>query len=49
MLILSQTETEEVLLERANKLHPDQTFPTIDELTEMTSLFRNPNRKNANL
>ena len=42
-------ETEEVLLERANKLHPDQTFPTLDELTNTTSIFRNPDRKNANL
>ena len=42
-------ETEEVLLARANKLHPDQTFPTLDELTNETSLFRNPDRKNANL
>ena len=42
-------ETEEVLLERAIKLHPDQTFPTLDELTNTTSIFRNPDRKNANL
>jgi len=42
-------ETEEVLLERANKLHPDDTFPELDALNETTSLFHNPNRKNANL
>ena len=42
-------ETEEVLLERAIKLHPDQEFPALDALNEKTSLFHNPNRKNANL
>ena len=42
-------ESEEVLLERANKLHPDDTFPELDALDETTSLFHNPNRKNANL
>ena len=42
-------ETEEVLLERANALHPDDTFPELDALDETTSLFHNPNRKNANL
>jgi|TARA_B110000495_G_scaffold151214_1_gene134199 ferredoxin len=42
-------ETEDVLLERAMKLHPDQEFPALGELTEMTSIFHNPNRKNANL
>ena len=42
-------ETEEELLERAISLHPDQTFPTLDELTNETSLFRNPDRKNADL
>ena len=42
-------ESEEVLLERANKLHPDDTFPELDALDESTSLFHNPNRKNANL
>ena len=42
-------ESEEVLLERANKLHPDDTFPELDSLDETTSLFHNPNRKNANL
>ena len=41
--------TEEELLERANKLHPDVTFPELDALTNETSLFRNPDRKNANL
>ena len=42
-------ETEEVLLERAIKLHPDQEFPALNELTNETSLFHNPDRKNANL
>ena len=42
-------ETEDVLLERAMKLHPDQEFPALKDLTEMTSIFHNPNRKNANL
>ena len=42
-------ETEEELLARANNLHPEDTFPTLDELTNKTSLFRNPDRKNANL
>jgi len=42
-------ETEEVLLARAVTLHPDSDFPVLDDLTNMTSLFRNPDRKNANL
>ena len=42
-------ETEEELLARANKLHPDDTFPELDALTNETSLFRNPSRKNAGL
>tara|TARA_B110000495_G_scaffold5919_1_gene4462 strand:+ start:1266 stop:1604 length:339 start_codon:yes stop_codon:yes gene_type:complete len=42
-------ETEEELLARANTLHPDDKFPALDELTNTTSLFRNPSRKNANL
>ena len=42
-------ETEEVLLERAIRLHPDDEFPALEDLTNMTSLFRNPDRKNANL
>ena len=42
-------ETEEVLLTRAVALHPDTKFPVLEALTEMTSLFHNPNRKNANL
>ena len=40
-------ETEEVLLARAIKLHPDQEFPALGELNEKTSIFHNPNRKNA--
>ena len=42
-------ETEEVLLDRAIKLHPDQDFPALEDLNETTSIFHNPNRKNANL
>ena len=42
-------ETEEELLVKAVKIHPDDTFPTMDELTNETSLFRNPDRKNASL
>ena len=42
-------ETEEVLLARAVTLHPDDKFPIVSELTNKTSLFRNPDRKNANL
>ena len=42
-------ETEEELLARAVTLHADQEFPALDELTNKTSLFRNPDRKNANL
>ena len=42
-------ETEEELLEKAQKIHPDDTFPSADDLTNETSLFRNPDRKNANL
>ena len=42
-------ETEEELLIKATKLHTDQEFPALADLTEKTSLFHNPNRKNANL
>jgi|TARA_R100001244_G_scaffold121374_1_gene91017 ferredoxin len=42
-------ETEVELLEKALKIHPDDTFPALDKLTNKTSLFRNPERKNANL
>ena len=42
-------ESEEELLERAKALHPDDTFPGLDELSAETSLFKNPNRKNAGL
>ena len=44
-----RVETEEELLQRAMNLHSEDTFPTLDELTNKTSLFRNPDRKNANL
>jgi len=42
-------ESEEELLEKAVKIHPDDTFCSLDELTNETSLFRNPERKNASL
>ena len=42
-------ETEEELLVKATKIHPDDTFVSLDDLTNETSLFRNPDRKNANL
>ena len=42
-------ESEEELLERAKALHPDDAFPGLDELSAETSLFKNPNRKNAGL
>lgn len=42
-------ESEEELLERAKQLHPDDTFPGLDDLTAETSPMRNPDRKNANL
>ena len=44
-----RVETEELLLARAVTLHPDQSFPILEALDETTSLFHNPNRKNANL
>ena len=42
-------ETEDDLIAKAKKIHPDQTFPAVSELTAETSPLRNPNRKNANL
>jgi ferredoxin len=42
-------ETEEELLVKAKKIHTDQEFPELADLTEKTSLFHNPNRKKANL
>lgn len=42
-------ETEQELLDKAAKIHPDDTFPTMDELNETNSPMRNPDRKNANL
>ena len=42
-------ETEEELLIKATKLHTDQEFPALADLTEKTSLIHNPNRKNAGL
>ena len=34
-------ETEEQLLEKAVKLHPGQVFPSLSELDESSSRFRN--------
>lgn len=34
-------ETEAELLARAIKLHPDDSFPSVDDLDETTSRFRN--------
>lgn len=42
-------ENEEELLNKGKKIHPDQTLPTLAELTAETSPHKNPNRKNANL
>ena len=42
-------ETEQELLDKAKVIHTDQEFPALEELTAETSLFHNPNRKNANL
>jgi ferredoxin len=42
-------ESEEELLVKAGKIHADQEFPALGDLTAETSLFRNPGRKNANL
>jgi len=42
-------ETEEELLVKAIKIHPDDEFPALADLTEITSIFHNPNRKNADL
>jgi ferredoxin len=44
----SDNREEEVnLLERAIKLHPSQSFPTLEELDETTSRFRNPHWVNS--
>ena len=42
-------ETEQELLDKAKAIHTDQEFPALEKLTAETSLFHNPNRKNANL
>ena len=42
-------ETEEELLLKAIKIHPDDEFTALADLTEITSIFHNPNRKNAHL
>ena len=42
-------ETEGELLEKAVRLHSDDKFPSLDELTDKTSIFRNSTRKNAGL
>ena len=36
-------ETEEELLTKAHSIHPGQSLPSVDELDETTSRFRNPN------
>jgi ferredoxin len=36
-------EEETELLDRAKKLHPDLPLPSLDELNETNSRFRNPN------
>ena len=36
-------------LEKAKAIHTDQEFPALADLTAETSLFHNPNRKNANM
>ena len=46
---LDRRESEDDLLQKAVAIHPDDTFPSTGELTAETSLFRNPNRKNADL
>lgn len=42
-------ESESDLLEKAQRLHPDDTLPALDDLTAETSPLRNTSRKNANL
>jgi hypothetical protein len=42
-------ETEQSLLDKAKAIHTDQEFPLLADLTVKTSLFHNPNRKNAGL
>ena len=42
-------ETEEGLLKKAKKLHPNQTFPELKVLNETTSRFRNPNWINGHI
>ncbi len=44
-----RVESEEELLARAQALHPDDSFPSLDDLNAETSPHRNPDRKNANL
>ena len=46
---LDRRESEDDLLQKALAIHPDDTFPAKEELTAETSLFQNPNRKNADL
>jgi ferredoxin len=36
-------EEEADLLDKAKKLHPELPFPSLDELNETNSRFRNPN------
>ena len=41
-------EEEANLLQKAMRLHPTQSFPTVDELNETNSRFRNPHWVNLN-
>ena len=46
---IEPSKTNEEALAKAKKIHTDQEFPALADLTAETSLFHNPNRKNANL
>ena len=41
-------EDEAELLKKALRIHPEQTFPALDELNDTNSRFRNPHWINAN-
>jgi ferredoxin len=38
-------EAEQILYDRAVKLHPDQQFPVFNQLPASLSMYRNPSRK----
>ena len=42
-------ESEEELLAKGSKIHPDQTFPSVDELTAENSHLSNCDRTTENL